>query len=92
MESSRTRNAMLSDAHYAHYVTFEQTGAIARITLNRPEKLNAIDYQVGGELYEAFERCERPEHPRDRAGGGRPGVLRWRRAGARADRRTSSCR
>src|SRR4029077_11444085 len=42
----------------AQYVRFEQTGAIARITLNRPEKLNAIDYQVGAELYAAFERCE----------------------------------
>src|SRR6185295_4153146 len=42
----------------AQYVTFEQTGSIARITLNRPEKLNAIDYQVGAELYAAFERCE----------------------------------
>ena len=42
----------------AQYVTFEQTGAIARITLNRPEKLNAIDYQLGAELYAAFQRCE----------------------------------
>ena len=39
-------------------VTFQQTGAIGRITLNRPEKLNAIDHQVGMELYEAFARCE----------------------------------
>jgi 2-(1,2-epoxy-1,2-dihydrophenyl)acetyl-CoA isomerase len=39
-------------------VTFEQTGAIGRITLNRPQKLNAIDHQVGMELYEAFARCE----------------------------------
>jgi 2-(1,2-epoxy-1,2-dihydrophenyl)acetyl-CoA isomerase len=42
----------------AEYVTFEQTGSIARITLNRPEKLNAIDYRVGAELYAAFGRCE----------------------------------
>ena len=42
----------------AEFVTFEQTGSIARITLNRPEKLNAIDYQVGAELYDAFARCE----------------------------------
>jgi len=40
------------------YVTFEQTGAIGRITLNRPEKLNAIDHQLGLELYEAFSRIE----------------------------------
>lgn len=49
----------------ARYVTFEQTGAIGRITLNRPEKLNAIDYQVGNELYEAFGRVE--ENPSIRA-------------------------
>ena len=40
------------------YVTQEQTGAIMRITLNRPQKLNAIDYQVGAELYDAFARCQ----------------------------------
>jgi 2-(1,2-epoxy-1,2-dihydrophenyl)acetyl-CoA isomerase len=48
----------MADISTAQYVTFEKTGAIARITLNRPEKLNAIDYQVGAELYEAFQRCE----------------------------------
>jgi len=42
----------------APIVTFEQTGAIARITLNRPHKLNAIDHQLGLELYDAFARCE----------------------------------
>ncbi|MGE3270693.1 MAG: enoyl-CoA hydratase/isomerase family protein [Chloroflexota bacterium] len=40
------------------YVTYEQTGAIGRITLNRPDKLNAINHEVGVELYEAFARCE----------------------------------
>ena len=39
------------------YVAFERSGAIARITLNRPDKLNAINYELGGELYEAFARC-----------------------------------
>jgi 2-(1,2-epoxy-1,2-dihydrophenyl)acetyl-CoA isomerase len=48
----------MAETSTAQYVTFEQTGSIARITLNRPEKLNAIDYQVGAELYAAFERCE----------------------------------
>jgi len=47
----------MPDTSTAQYVTFEKTDAIARITLNRPEKLNAIDVQVGTELYEAFERC-----------------------------------
>lgn len=36
---------------------FEQTGAIARITLNRPEKLNAIDHTLGLALHDAFARC-----------------------------------
>lgn len=48
----------MPDASAPRYVTFQQTGAIARITLNRPEKLNAIDVQVGTELYDAFARCE----------------------------------
>ena len=39
------------------YVAFERSGAIARITLNRPDKLNAINYELGGELYEAFAHC-----------------------------------
>jgi 2-(1,2-epoxy-1,2-dihydrophenyl)acetyl-CoA isomerase len=40
------------------FVTREQTGSIMRITLNRPQKLNAIDYQVGAELFDAFARCQ----------------------------------
>lgn len=43
------------------YVTFEQIGAIGQITgqitLNRPKKLNAIDHQVGLELYDQSARC-----------------------------------
>jgi len=42
----------------AKYVKTERNGSIVTITLNRPEKLNAIDYQVGAELYDAFTRCE----------------------------------
>ncbi len=38
-------------------VRFEQDGAVARITLDRPEKLNAIDHQLGLQLYAAFARC-----------------------------------
>jgi enoyl-CoA hydratase/carnithine racemase len=40
------------------YVDFRETGPIARIALNRPEKLNAINVEVGLQLYEAFARCE----------------------------------
>src|SRR6476646_1107544 len=39
-------------------VLFEQTDAIARITLNRPDKLNAIDHQLGVQLWAAFARCQ----------------------------------
>jgi 2-(1,2-epoxy-1,2-dihydrophenyl)acetyl-CoA isomerase len=38
-------------------VLFEQTDAVARITLNRPAKLNAIDHDLGLQLWEAFARC-----------------------------------
>src|SRR3981081_1143598 len=40
------------------FVLFEQTGSIARITLDRPEKLNAINHETGVQLFEAFARCE----------------------------------
>jgi 2-(1,2-epoxy-1,2-dihydrophenyl)acetyl-CoA isomerase len=48
----------MAESFDAELVTFEQTGSIARITLNRPEKLNAIDHRVGAQLFAAFERCE----------------------------------
>src|SRR4026209_261746 len=40
------------------YVDVRETGPIARITLNRPDKLNAINSELGLQLYEAFARCE----------------------------------
>src|ERR1700704_1773789 len=40
------------------FVLFEQTGSIARITLDRPEKLNAINHETGVQLWAAFARCE----------------------------------
>ena len=46
-------------------VLFEQTAAIARITLNRPDKLNAINHELGLQLWEAFARCR--EEPSIRA-------------------------
>ncbi len=46
-------------------VFFEQTDAIARITLNRPDKLNAINHELGLQLFEAFARCQ--EQPSIRA-------------------------
>ncbi|MBV9355520.1 MAG: enoyl-CoA hydratase/isomerase family protein [Chloroflexi bacterium] len=39
-------------------VLFERAAPLARITLNRPELLNAINHDVGVELFDAFRRCE----------------------------------
>jgi 2-(1,2-epoxy-1,2-dihydrophenyl)acetyl-CoA isomerase len=39
-------------------VLFEQMGSLARITLNRPDKLNAIDHDLGLQLWAAFARCQ----------------------------------
>jgi 2-(1,2-epoxy-1,2-dihydrophenyl)acetyl-CoA isomerase len=38
-------------------VVFEQHASIAHITLNRPDKLNAINFELGVQLWEAFARC-----------------------------------
>lgn len=43
-------------------VLYERDGRIARITLNRPEMLNAIDDDVPRELAAAVERADRDEH------------------------------
>ena len=42
-------------------VLYERDGRIARITLNRPEVLNAIDDDVPGELAAAVERADADE-------------------------------
>ncbi|KPL90545.1 enoyl-CoA hydratase/isomerase family protein [Herpetosiphon geysericola] len=39
------------------FVTTEQTGAIFRITINRPEKRNAISWQVGQDLRAAIDQA-----------------------------------
>ena len=40
------------------FVLFELTGAVGRITLNRPERLNALNVGMGLELMDALEACE----------------------------------
>jgi 2-(1,2-epoxy-1,2-dihydrophenyl)acetyl-CoA isomerase len=39
-------------------ILFDRIGAIGKITLNRPERLNAINVQLGHELLDALGRCE----------------------------------
>src|SRR5207248_11704057 len=48
----------MNDSRDTQVLVFEQTGTVAHITLNRPEKLNAIDHELGLALYQAFARCE----------------------------------
>lgn len=39
-------------------VTFEITGSVARVTLNRPEAFNTMNLQVGRDLLDAARRCD----------------------------------
>jgi 2-(1,2-epoxy-1,2-dihydrophenyl)acetyl-CoA isomerase len=38
-------------------ILFETRGRVGLITLNRPEKLNAWTYEMGGEMMDAISRC-----------------------------------
>ena len=40
----------------AKYVQYEQAGEVVKVTVNRPERLNAISRRVYAELDEAFTR------------------------------------
>ena len=42
-------------------LTFEQTGPVTRIVLNRPDAANGIDDTLAGELADAAARCDIPE-------------------------------
>jgi enoyl-CoA hydratase len=42
----------------AKHVTYEQTGEIVKVTVNRPERRNAISRRVYAELDQAFTRAE----------------------------------
>ena len=59
-------------------VLYEKDGRIGRITLNRPEAMNAIDDEVPGPVTRrrrsSKRRSRRPRHNPVRR---RQGVLRW---------------
>lgn len=42
-----------------HHLLVEDQGAVRRITINRPDKLNALNHQTIGELHEAFAAAAR---------------------------------
>jgi enoyl-CoA hydratase len=51
-------------------VLYERDGRIARITLNRPDVMNAIDDELPGALADAVARADNdPGRACDRAGG-----------------------
>ena len=58
-------------------LTYGKDDRIARITLNRPERLNAIDDAMPGEIRRAVEEANADDaRARDRARGRGPRVLR----------------
>ncbi|MGE3154626.1 MAG: enoyl-CoA hydratase-related protein [Nitrospiraceae bacterium] len=68
-------------------VLIEQQGAVARVTLNRPDRRNSFDGPMIGELCEAFETVDRGQAVRVVVLGGAGAVfcagadLRWMGAG-----------
>ncbi|MBV8054499.1 MAG: enoyl-CoA hydratase, partial [Deltaproteobacteria bacterium] len=41
------------------YLLVQRETAICRLTLNRPERLNALNVRIGVELLDALEECDR---------------------------------
>src|SRR6266481_9490355 len=46
------------------YLLVQQDAGICRLTLNRPERLNALNVRIGVELLQALEDCDRNEEVR----------------------------
>ncbi len=45
-------------------ILFEKTGSIGKIALNRPDRLNAINVQLGNEMLDVLSECEADEEIR----------------------------
>jgi enoyl-CoA hydratase/carnithine racemase len=41
------------------YLLIQQGGAVCRLTLNRPDRLNALNFRIGVELLDALDQCDR---------------------------------
>jgi enoyl-CoA hydratase/carnithine racemase len=48
---------------YQHLLTHTENG-ISRLTLNRPERLNALNVRIGVELLDALDNCDRDDNIR----------------------------
>jgi 2-(1,2-epoxy-1,2-dihydrophenyl)acetyl-CoA isomerase len=46
------------------YILFDRAGSVATITMNRPERLNALNVEMGREILDALEQCENDENLR----------------------------
>jgi len=46
------------------YLLVQHQDGIARLTLNRPERLNALNVRIGVELLQALEECDRDDNVR----------------------------
>src|SRR5215475_5196463 len=41
------------------YLLVQRDGLICRLVLNRPERLNALNFRIGVELLDALDQCDR---------------------------------
>ena len=46
------------------YILFDRAGSVATITMNRPERLNALNVEMGVEILDALEASENDENVR----------------------------
>ena len=54
----------MSDESSYQHILFEVEDGVATITLNRPERMNAFHYPLGGELGDAYLRCDQDDSVR----------------------------